>query len=693
MTQESISKKLAELFELFESGGLSKEEYDLLKSQLINIEVRQKPKEVGESIQEESIPESTIKPGRGDQNTENRFEVGLEDTEEEKKSEKKSIKRTDKPTESKKGNGVLIISIIALVSILTAILIFRTSLFSKKTKIVTQEEQTVTDIDGNKYNTVKIGSQVWMLENLRTTKYNDGTPIPLVPDNSTWRALTTPAYCWYDNDEMKYKETYGALYNWYTINSDKLCPQGWHVPTATDWKILTTYLTNYGYGYQDSGDDIAKSLAGTHGWDSSSETGAVGNDLLSNNRSGFTAFASGIRFSNGEFRHSGQNSKWWSSTETSPTKAQIRFIGWEDGIVTSYSNRKENGFSVRCVRNSSESELTSDSKAKNSDKQDENNSINAQADIEASQSSNDKNSKSIRFISARWDEDFVSKIIVNDLSENPSEWPEDYQYYFSDEDEFAEISHVVPSYIDVTQGEKKYRIGIAVSTIYSCPPRCGGPIFSIYEFQQLQDGWNLTRKAIGIQSFRYSNHFEDIVFYPLTSDDYAIRLEGHITGSRGEPSEYTEVNVYAFMNGDLKRIFYTDNAYNDMNYKTFSYNNSMYLEVEKFTNDVAHKEYYKFTGDKYEEYNGSFTAPSLTSLERMGLYENMQAKEKGICPTCNGTGTQICPLCGGTGVTNMGEGFECSCVRAYKTELAAGHTPSHPPLKWTCTRCGGTGNY
>jgi uncharacterized protein (TIGR02145 family) len=93
------------------------------------------------------------------------------------------------------------------------------------------EKETVSDFDGNTYNTVTIGVQVWMKENLKTTTFNDGTPISEVTDFTDWFNLTTPGYCWYDNDKEKYKETYGALYNYYAVETGKLCPTGWHVPT------------------------------------------------------------------------------------------------------------------------------------------------------------------------------------------------------------------------------------------------------------------------------------------------------------------------------------------------------------------------------------------------------------------------------------------------------------------------------
>ena len=101
--------------------------------------------------------------------------------------------------------------------------------------IPSEDHNLVKDTDGNVYHTVTIGTQVWMKENLKTTKYNDGTPIPLVAESKAWGNLSTPAYCWF-------KTKYGALYNWYTVNTGKLCPLGWHVPTDAEWTKLITYL-------------------------------------------------------------------------------------------------------------------------------------------------------------------------------------------------------------------------------------------------------------------------------------------------------------------------------------------------------------------------------------------------------------------------------------------------------------------
>jgi hypothetical protein len=106
-------------------------------------------------------------------------------------------------------------------------------------KSITQESsETVKDIDGNVYNTVIIGIQVWTKENLKTTKYNDGSPIPNVTDDTQWENLTTGAYSWHNNDAANYKNPYGGLYNWYAVETGKLCPTGWHVPTEDEWYNL-----------------------------------------------------------------------------------------------------------------------------------------------------------------------------------------------------------------------------------------------------------------------------------------------------------------------------------------------------------------------------------------------------------------------------------------------------------------------
>ena len=198
------------------------------------------------------------------------------------------------------------------------------------------QAQGVKDIDGNVYKTVTIGKQVWMAENLKTTIYNDGTAIPLVADDKAWAALTTPALCWYNNDETANKNKYGALYNWYTVSINKLCPKGWHVPTDIEWTTLITYLG----GKNDAGGKL-KETSTIH-W-KSPNTGAT-------NESGFTALPSGSRAANGSFHFVGEGVTYWSSTEYDASNAWFRSMTYNFGNVTIFYGRKQVGWSVRCLK-------------------------------------------------------------------------------------------------------------------------------------------------------------------------------------------------------------------------------------------------------------------------------------------------------------------------------------------------------
>jgi uncharacterized protein (TIGR02145 family) len=205
----------------------------------------------------------------------------------------------------------------------------------KKKEESTNETGKVSDVDGNTYSTVKIGAQWWATENLKTTKFNDGASIPSVKDAAAWFSYT-PRYCWYNNDSTKYKVTYGALYNWYTVNTGKLCPIGWHVPTDAEWTTLTTYL---------GGDTVAGGkLKSTTGWLNNGN----GTDDY-----GFKAYAGGMCWDDGTFHYFGSQGLWWSSTKSSSTDG-----AWGRGIVVSdKSIYKEDGpncmgegFSIRCVK-------------------------------------------------------------------------------------------------------------------------------------------------------------------------------------------------------------------------------------------------------------------------------------------------------------------------------------------------------
>lgn len=198
---------------------------------------------------------------------------------------------------------------------------------------------SVTDIDGNTYSVVKIGSQIWMAENLRVSRYNDGTTIPNVTDNTAWSQLTTGAWSYYNND-ASYNYPYGKLYNWYAVNTGKLCPQGWHIPTDAEWTQLDIYLgRNAGLKMKSTGN----STDGTGLWIKFS--GYEGT-----NESGFSGLPGGYRSSTGTYVNMGNYGYWWSSTEPNTYYAWSRYLYYGNGFVTRDYYNKERGLSCRCVR-------------------------------------------------------------------------------------------------------------------------------------------------------------------------------------------------------------------------------------------------------------------------------------------------------------------------------------------------------
>lgn len=192
------------------------------------------------------------------------------------------------------------------------------------------------DIDGNIYHTVQIGTQVWMVENLRVTKFNDGTPIPLVTDNAAWGASATPAYSWYNNDEATFKNTYGALYNWYAVNKGNLCPAGWHVPTDAEWATLNTFLG----GTTLSGGKLKES--GTLHWSSP--------NAAATNETGFTALPTGSRAYSGQFLYNGIEGFYWSATSYSETVALGLELEYGNGHFFKPYAPKLTGMAVRCIK-------------------------------------------------------------------------------------------------------------------------------------------------------------------------------------------------------------------------------------------------------------------------------------------------------------------------------------------------------
>jgi uncharacterized protein (TIGR02145 family) len=216
------------------------------------------------------------------------------------------------------------------------------------------EDDAIKDDIGNVYTSVEIGTQVWLAENLKTTKYNDGTPIPHVTDAATWNNLSTPAYCWYDNSEALYKDIYGALYNWYSVNTGNLCPAGWHVPSHEEWTTLENYLIDNGYNYDGTtiNNRIGKALASNTLWTSSTNTGSVGNSDYPDkiNATGFTAFPGGYRYNDGEFDFMGMNAFWWTVTTSNADWAYSRELEFDYPDFFTFNDPKKAGFSVRCVK-------------------------------------------------------------------------------------------------------------------------------------------------------------------------------------------------------------------------------------------------------------------------------------------------------------------------------------------------------
>lgn len=212
------------------------------------------------------------------------------------------------------------------------------------------EAVTVTDIDGNTYQTVVIGDQRWMAENLKVTHYRNGEAIPHVTDIDTWDALTTGAYCAYNKNEDNVA-TYGRLYNWYAVDDSRnIAPEGWHVPTDEDWKQLEMYLgmsqatadsINW-RGYDEGGK--LKETGTTH-W-ASPNTGAT-------DESDFTALPGGYLRAldiGGYFMGIGQYAYFWSSTEHSSIFAWSRSLFYDYSQVSRFEESKHDGVSVRCVK-------------------------------------------------------------------------------------------------------------------------------------------------------------------------------------------------------------------------------------------------------------------------------------------------------------------------------------------------------
>ncbi len=208
----------------------------------------------------------------------------------------------------------------------------------------------VTDVEGNFYQTVIIGKQEWTTENLRTTTLNDGQEIINTPDDEDWLYQTAPAYSWYENHPA-HASGFGALYNWFAIDTGRLCPAGWRVPTDEDWKILEGNVDSE-YGQLDPewdreghrGYDAGAQLKSTSGWD------VYGNGINGFDSFGFTALPAGFRASNGFFSGTHGLTQFWLADDYSEMRAWRRILNHDNDMVARYPSSKASGYSVRCIR-------------------------------------------------------------------------------------------------------------------------------------------------------------------------------------------------------------------------------------------------------------------------------------------------------------------------------------------------------
>jgi uncharacterized protein (TIGR02145 family) len=211
------------------------------------------------------------------------------------------------------------------------------TVYSKARAFYTHKPDAVADTDGNYYNSVTIGSQIWLAEDLKTTRLNDGSPIQRVLEDKAWPFIKTPAYCWYGNDSVNFSFPRGKLYNWYTVNTGKICPTGWHVPSDVEWTTLSDYL---------GGDSVAGGKLKTTGtifWRSLNQQAT--------NETGFSAIPGGYRNGTGVFLYSTIFDNWWSSDVIPHEGANYWYVYHYTGLIYHEMSYKMFGYSVRCLKN------------------------------------------------------------------------------------------------------------------------------------------------------------------------------------------------------------------------------------------------------------------------------------------------------------------------------------------------------
>ena len=215
---------------------------------------------------------------------------------------------------------------------------------------------TVTDFDGNVYNTLSLGTQCWTSLNLKTTHYTNGSKVVLVTDPTTWEGLSTGARCFYDDDSSSYKPDYGDLYNFYAVSTGNLCPSGWHVPTAVEWTTLAAWLSANYYGCASpyTGADIAKSMASFYyNWHNSAGICFLGKSTPANNSSGLTIRPGGDRYgSTGTYGDLSNFAILQTSDASDANNAYRVYLFYNSSLLTSGTfATKKDGYSVRCIKN------------------------------------------------------------------------------------------------------------------------------------------------------------------------------------------------------------------------------------------------------------------------------------------------------------------------------------------------------
>ena len=231
--------------------------------------------------------------------------------------------------------------------VLLLLVLFAFSNSCKKSDNSNSPSSTVTDIEGNVYHTVKIGTQTWMVENLKTTKFNDGTPIAMATNLKSIESWHTPKYCWYNND-VNNKDKYGALYNFWAVNptyliSYYLAPVGWHIPSDQEWNTLITYL---------GGDSLAGGKMKSVGTIGQSSGLWVDPNTGATNESGFSGLPGGQGYDVVplSFYNLGSQGFWWTTTENQGVGSYTRWLNYFNTKVTHTDLPFSSYLSIRCVK-------------------------------------------------------------------------------------------------------------------------------------------------------------------------------------------------------------------------------------------------------------------------------------------------------------------------------------------------------